>query len=168
MRRTHKARSEGGVGSDAALVGVGRWHCHRLGGDRHGLVGDVPVADAATGDMLVFVDVDCIPAPDFISGYLDRMADRRGLFMGEVMYLPLGGTDGGLDFDRFADIAVKHSDRQGPPASGVAACADYRCFWSLNFAMWRQDWLDSPRFDESFSGYGGEDTDFGRAWSDGG
>ncbi|WP_231559085.1 glycosyl transferase [Paracoccus sp. PAMC 22219] len=126
------------------------------------------MADAATGELLVFVDVDCIPAPDFITAYVDRMAGHRGLFMGEVLYLPQGSTDAGLDFDRFADIAVKHSDRQGPPAAGLSACTDYRCFWSLNFAMWRRDWLDGPRFDEAFTGYGGEDTDFGRAWSEGG
>lgn len=121
------------------------------------------VADAATGDVLVFVDVDCIPAPDLIQSYVDRMGDRRGLFMGEVLYLPQGATGGGLDFDRFAAIAVKHSDRAGPPTSGIAACTDYRCFWSLNFAMRRADWRSGPRFDEAFTGYGGEDTDFGRA-----
>ncbi|TJZ84421.1 glycosyltransferase [Paracoccus hibiscisoli] len=126
------------------------------------------VADAACGQVLVFVDVDCIPAPDFIAGYLARMEGRRGLFMGEVLYLPQGATDQGLDFDRLAGLAVKHSDRQGPPAQGIAPCGDYRCFWSLNFALWRADWLAGPRFDEDFTGYGGEDTDFGRAWSEAG
>lgn len=123
------------------------------------------VADAATGQVLVFVDVDCLPDPDFIAGYLAQMQDKRGLFMGEVLYLPDGATRQGLDFARFADSAVRHSDRQGPPAR-IEACGDYRCFWSLNFAMRRDDWQRGPKFDESFTGYGGEDTDFGRALSE--
>ncbi|MFC0199276.1 glycosyltransferase family 2 protein [Paracoccus rhizosphaerae] len=123
------------------------------------------VADAASGDVLIFVDVDCIPEPGLIAGYLQAMEGQWGLFMGEVLYLPKGATDDGLDFDRFAGVAVKHSDRQGPPARGIEACGDYRCFWSLNFAMHRSDWQASPRFDEAFTGYGGEDTDFGRALS---
>lgn len=126
------------------------------------------VADAAQGAVLLFVDVDCIPAPDFVSTYVDRMEGRTGLFMGEVQYLPAGATEGGLDFDHFAQISVKHSDRQGPPAKGIAPCNDYRCFWSLNFAMHRDCWRNSPRFDEAFTGYGGEDTDFGRALSEAG
>lgn len=126
------------------------------------------VADAATGDVLVFVDVDCIPDPGFVASYLAAMQGQRGLFMGEVLYLPKGATEDGLDFDRFAGMAVKHSDRQGPPASGLAACSDYRCFWSLNFAMHRACWQAGPRFDEDFTGYGGEDTDFGRSLSEAG
>lgn len=126
------------------------------------------VADAATGEALVFVDVDCIPDPEFIRSYLARMEGRQGLFMGEVLYLPQGATEDGLDFDRFARIGVKHSDRQGPPAQGIAACGDYRCFWSLNFAMWQRDWQAGPRFDVTFTGYGGEDTDFGRSLSEAG
>ncbi|RJE79054.1 glycosyltransferase family 2 protein [Paracoccus sp. JM45] len=124
------------------------------------------VADAATGDVLMFVDVDCIPAPDFVATYLDRMQGRHGLFMGEVQYLPDGATQNGLDFDHFNRVSVRHSDRQGPPAAGIAPCPDYRCFWSLNFAMHRSDWETCPRFDERFTGYGGEDTDFGRNLSD--
>ncbi|WP_108502899.1 glycosyltransferase family 2 protein [Paracoccus indicus] len=126
------------------------------------------VADAAQGMVLLFVDVDCIPAPDFVSSYVDRMQGNTGLFMGEVQYLPAGATDGGLNFDHFAEVSVKHSDRQGPPAKGIAPCNDYRCFWSLNFAMHRDCWQNSPRFDERFTGYGGEDTDFGRALSEAG
>ncbi|QBX34986.1 glycosyltransferase family 2 protein [Paracoccus liaowanqingii] len=126
------------------------------------------VADAATGDVLVFVDVDCMPDPEFIAGYLACMEGQSGLFMGEVLYLPSGATAQGLDFDRFAGMAVRHSDRQGPPAAGLERCPDYRCFWSLNFAMHRAGWQAGPGFDERFTGYGGEDTDFGRALSEAG
>lgn len=125
-------------------------------------------ADAASGDLLIFIDVDCIPDPDFVRDYLHRMHDQHGLFMGEVLYLPGGATQNGLDFDHFAALAVRHSDRAAPPQAGLASCTDYRCFWSLNFAMHRHCWQRSPRFDTRYSGYGGEDTDFGKALQEAG
>ena len=120
------------------------------------------VAEAAQGDLLVFVDVDCIPHPNFVFDYLGHSARQPGLLMGEVGYLPGGATAAGLDYPAFERLAVRHSDRQGPPAQGRAPCNDYRCFWSLNFAMDRAAWVASGGFDERFVGYGGEDTDFGR------
>ena len=88
--------------------------------------------------------------------------DRRHLLMGEVLYLPDGATDGGLDFAAFARAGVKHSERSGPPETPLGDCTDYRCFWSLNFAMRRSEFLALGGFDEGYVGYGGEDTDFGR------
>ena len=120
------------------------------------------VARAATGDVLVFVDVDCIPAGTLLADYAARVAPGAGLFMGEVMYLPAGATDADLNEDGFARIAVRHSDRQGPPPEGVRRCEDHRCFWSLNFALHRDDFERAGGFDESYVGYGGEDTDFGK------
>lgn len=124
------------------------------------------VAAAATGDVLVFVDVDCIPHPELVADYTAACESRSGLMMGEVGYLPGGATDGGIDFQRFETVAVRHSDRQGPPPSGISPCEDYRCFWSLNFALDLQTWEASGGFDERFVGYGGEDTDFGRTLSE--
>ena len=123
-------------------------------------------AAAATGEVLAFVDVDCIPDPALAADYAAAATPGRGLVMGEVMYLPEGAAEGaaggGLDFDRFAAIGVRHSDRQGPPPEGLRRCEDYRCFWSLNFAMHREDWARAGGFHEGYRGYGGEDTDFGR------
>ncbi len=120
------------------------------------------VAAAASGDLLVFVDVDCIPHPNLVFDYLSKSARHVGLLMGEVGYLPGGATSDGLDYAKFEQLAVRHSDRQGPPAEGISKCEDYRCFWSLNFAIDRQSWTASGGFDERYVGYGGEDTDYGR------
>ncbi|MBO1077955.1 galactosyltransferase-related protein [Roseomonas haemaphysalidis] len=119
-------------------------------------------ARAATGDVLVFLDMDCIPAPGLVADYAAALQELDGLLMGEVMYLPGGATAGGLDFDGFARVAVRHSDRRGPPPQGIERCEDYRCFWSLNFAMRRDRFLATGGFDERYAGYGGEDTDFGK------
>lgn len=117
----------------------------------------------AKGEKLVFLDVDCIPAPKLISDYDRALSHLDGVLMGEVGYLPKGATDRGVDSDHFEDLAVKHSERPGPPESPWRRCEDYRCFWSLNFAMTRSAFNQVGGFDERYVGYGGEDTDFGRS-----
>ncbi|KIN70582.1 Glycosyl transferase-like protein [Sulfitobacter noctilucae] len=119
-------------------------------------------AAKASGDILAFVDVDCIPHPELVADLAGVIYEKRGLVMGEVAYLPQGAVEDGLNFDEFEVVGVRHSDRQGPPAEGLRRCEDYRCFWSLSFAMHRTDWDRSGGFDEGYFGYGGEDTDFGR------
>lgn len=119
-------------------------------------------AHAAMGETLVFLDMDCIPTPTLVADYAGFLAGFDGLLMGEVLYLPGGATAAGWSFDAFADVAVKHSDRRGPPPFGLEICSDYRCFWSLNFAMRRMTFIDIGGFDERYAGYGGEDTDFGK------
>ena len=120
------------------------------------------VAEAATGDVLVFLDVDCIPDPALVADYVAQTKAGDGLTMGEILYLPAGATEPGWTYETFAKVGVRHSDRQGPPAEARRPCNDYRCFWSLSFAMHRTDWARAGGFDERFVGYGGEDTDFGR------
>ncbi|KQO13146.1 glycosyltransferase family 2 protein [Sphingomonas sp. Leaf242] len=119
-------------------------------------------ARAAQGEQLIFLDVDCIPAPSLVADYLAQLGAVDAVLMGEVLYLPSGATAEGLDFARFAALGVKHSERAGPPVEALGDCTDYRCFWSLNFAMRRATFLALGGFDERYVGYGGEDTDFGR------
>ena len=118
-------------------------------------------ASAARGELLIFLDIDCIPSPHLVGDYA-KLADVGGILMGEVRYLPRGMTDSGIDWQRFDDHSVEHSERAGPPVDPLGPCHDYRCFWSLNFALSREDWARVGGFDESYDGYGGEDTDFGR------
>ncbi|MFS0737434.1 galactosyltransferase-related protein [Sphingomonas sp. 1P06PA] len=125
-------------------------------------------ATAATGETLIFLDVDCIPEPTLVGDYAGLLEEMDALLMGEVLYLPAGATAAGVDFDRFARIGVKHSERAGPPDGRIGDCSDYRCFWSLNFAMRRSTFLSVGGFDERYVGYGGEDTDFGRMVFDAG
>lgn len=119
-------------------------------------------AMAASGEVLVFLDMDCIPTPCLVADYAKFADAFDGLLMGEVMYLPGGATQGDWRYEDFAAVAEKHSDRRGPPAHGLELCTDYRCFWSLNFAMRRETFLSTGGFDERYVGYGGEDTDFGK------
>ncbi len=117
---------------------------------------------AAAGDLLIFLDADCIPHPDLVADYRRAAAAAGGgVLMGEVLYLPEGAAES-IDFDRFAALGQRHEDRRGPPTGLLDPCTDHRCFWSLNFALSRATWEASGGFDPRFRGYGGEDTDFGR------
>ncbi|MCJ2015126.1 glycosyltransferase family 2 protein [Methylobacterium sp. J-076] len=117
---------------------------------------------AATGDDVVFLDVDCIPAPGLVADYARALSELDGLLMGEVLHLPERATLGPWDYPGLDAAAERHSDRRGPPAAGIEICHDYRCFWSLNFAIRRATFLATGGFDERYTGYGGEDTDFGK------
>jgi N-acetylglucosaminyl-diphospho-decaprenol L-rhamnosyltransferase len=65
-----------------------------------------------------------------------------------------------------------HAARPAPAPGGVLAATpdQYPLFWSLSFAMTAAAWRDrtTPRFDEGYEGYGGEDTDFAFALRDAG
>ncbi|MGB3556160.1 MAG: galactosyltransferase-related protein [Jannaschia sp.] len=124
------------------------------------------VAREAIGNVLIFVDVDCIPSPSLVEDYAAGTRPGTGLTMGEVLYLPAGAAEPGWTYAEFDAVAERHCDRQGPPEDAMRRCEDYRCFWSLSFAMHRDDWAASGGFDERFVGYGGEDTDFGRTLSE--
>lgn len=119
-------------------------------------------ARAATGDVLVFLDVDCVPHPALLGDYAWVAGQADGIFMGEVAYLPKGAPLDPIDFGLLDEIGVTHSERAGPPQEPLGRCRDYRCFWSLNFALGADAFARSGGFDEGYVGYGGEDTDFGR------
>ncbi|WP_120715986.1 glycosyltransferase family 2 protein [Tsuneonella amylolytica] len=123
-------------------------------------------ARAATGDLLVFLDVDCIPHPALVGDYAWVAGQEDGVFMGEVAYLPKDAPLDTFDFRALDELGVQHSERAGPPEDVLGRCRDYRCFWSLNFAMTADAFARSGGFDEGYVGYGGEDTDFGRVCSE--
>ena len=136
--------------------------------------GDAPLAAARNAcaaeaqdvgaQTLVFLDVDCVAAPDMIEAFDATVEDGRCV-MGHTRYL--GGEDDAAGAD-FADLwqgAVDHPARRFAPEDGSATVklADWGEFWSLAFAMRTADFSATGGFDTQFVGYGGEDTDFARA-----
>lgn len=120
-------------------------------------------AASARGEALIFLDVDCIPGPDCVRDHLRDLRAVDGVKMGEVAYLPAGAARPGWRYAELEAAGSRHCDREGPPVDGPRKpCADYRCFWSLNFSIQRAAWNAIGGFDERYVGYGGEDTDFGR------
>lgn len=113
---------------------------------------------AANGTDLVFLDVDCIPALDMIGVLTRELEQHDALICAQVRYLT-NDVSSNWTYSQLLDGSVPHSARQFP-AKGICEAPHAGLFWSLAFGV-RADTFDRlGSFDETFTGYGGEDTDF--------
>jgi GT2 family glycosyltransferase len=115
-------------------------------------------------DIAVFLDVDCIPSPALVGAYVEAATTsftRDDLLCGPVAYLPPPSEPGGYDLDVLDRLADPHPARPAPsPGTVVRDGHGHDLFWSLSFAVTPAVWDRIGGFDERYSGYGGEDTDF--------
>jgi len=111
-------------------------------------------------DLLVFLDVDCIPGPALIDRYVDahRRTDGPALLCGPVTYLP--PSPGGYPLERLGEMTDPHPARPAPEPGVLRAEPNHDLFWSLSFAVSATTWRQLGGFCEAYVGYGGEDTDF--------
>jgi GT2 family glycosyltransferase len=116
-------------------------------------------AAAAGSGTLLFLDVDCIPARGLIGAVAAAMANFDGLLCAEILYLAGGEARGTWDEADLSARAVPHPHRAFPPA-GLRTEPNYGLFWSLAFAVRAETFAALGGFDERFTGYGAEDTDF--------
>jgi hypothetical protein len=85
-------------------------------------------------ELLVFLDVDCIPGADLIDRYhtiARRPEHENALLCGPVTYLEPPGPRGYV----ISEIRAKpnpHPARPAPQDGTVAATTDYSLFWSLS------------------------------------
>lgn len=117
-------------------------------------------AEVARGEVLVFLDVDCIAGPDLVAAYGAAAGERDGLFLGEVLYLPDGAVGEAIDYAALDRIGQAHPSKPTMPDTGVREEPDSGELWGLSFALRRERYLALGGMDESFHGYGGEETDF--------
>ncbi|WP_062229157.1 glycosyltransferase family 2 protein [Aureimonas frigidaquae] len=117
-------------------------------------------AAAAAGEVLIFLDVDCIASPGLTGAYLDAASAARGLFLGEVLYLPGGAVGDALDYGRLDRLGQRHPAKPDMPATGLRAEEDSGELWGLSFALAASEWAALGGMDEAFTGYGAEETDF--------
>ena len=117
-------------------------------------------ARAASGELLVFLDVACIPAPNFLADLSNCIISTKGLVMGTVHYLPAGSARQDWQYRELERLAVPHPRRPQVPPGACVSSQDYHLFWSLCFGLGRETFQRIGGFDENFVGYGGEDTDF--------
>jgi hypothetical protein len=117
---------------------------------------------AGGAELLIFLDVDCIPAPELVGRYQEAAAKLDGaLLCGPVSYLPPGPLDD-LDAANLHRLGRPHAARPTPPGDELLRAGDHRLFWSLSFAVTARTWRRIGGFCEEYGGYGGEDTDFGQ------
>jgi len=120
-------------------------------------------AIAAGAEVLVVLDVDCLPAVDLVRTYRDALthvdaADTPAVVSGPVHHLPPRPPGGYTS----ADLAssAPHPARPSVAPGDPVRADDVLLFWSLSFAMTTAGWERVGGFDEGYTGYGGEDTDF--------
>lgn len=132
----------------------------RVGAARNAAA-DGALADGA--DLLVFLDVDCLPGPGLLEKYAEAAASHPdGLLCGPVTYLrSVERPSAPEDLDA---LTRPHPARPNPEVDVVetAEPEDVDLFWSLSFAVTPQTWNRLGGFDERYEGYGAEDTDLSR------
>lgn len=121
-------------------------------------------AAATSAPQLLFLDVDCLPAPDLVASYADVLSSHpAALACGTVRALrhdwlrsppPTGATSA---LDARSD---SHPSRPALDHGVVSLGDDHELFWSLSFGVSRSTWHRIGGFDEGYVGYGAEDTDF--------
>jgi hypothetical protein len=123
----------------------------------------VAAALAAGAELLVLLDVDCIPGPRLLhryAGAAGRVPDPA-LLCGPVHYLPPPPA-GGYPATGLDTLAPPHPARPAPPDGAIRPDDRFALFWSLSFAVTAATWATTGGFCTEYTGYGGEDTDF--AW----
>ena len=153
-------------------------HCRRLVGDTSDVIAvetqpqGLPLARArnagarraldAGAELLVFLDVDCIPGAALLERYAAAAASSTpALLCGPVAYLP-PAPPGGYPAAGLHALATPHPARPVPPEDEVQRGGDHALFWTLSFAVTATTWRRVGGFCEDYVGYGGEDTDFGQ------
>ena len=119
-------------------------------------------AIAAGAELVVLLDVDCLPGPTLLERYAaaaGELADVPALLCGPVTYLPAHA--GAPAPQRLADWTRPHPARPAPEPGRLHRDGDHRLFWSLSFALTPATWERIGGFCTEYDGYGGEDTDFG-------
>lgn len=111
------------------------------------------ISSAKTANV-IFIDVDCIVSPTLFSNMLMAL-QADNIVTAYPLYLPVLPDTG--DYQALKDQAVVHPDRKKIPSGQPVP---HLQFWSLIFAVQKQTFEKVGGFDESFKGYGAEDTDF--------
>jgi GT2 family glycosyltransferase len=116
---------------------------------------------AEGAEVLVFLDVDCIPSPAMMGYYLAAARAFPGsLLSGPVTYLPpLPAAE--LSASALSRRRSPHPARPDP-TPGQVSPGPADVFWSLSFAVTASTWRQAGGFYEGYVGYGAEDTDFAR------
>ncbi len=124
-------------------------------------------AKAASGDILAFLDVDCIPDPEFVRRVDEAFEeDWSGVYLPEVRYLPASDGDWLIDsnpkpdYSRLIQAAVRHPAKPEVFNKATMPIEDYGELWGLAFALSFETWRNADGMDEAYIGYGAEETDF--------
>ena len=123
--------------------------------------GNLPLSKArnlgfyhTTSETVIFLDVDCLCSPTLLENLTTKL--NEGIITSApARYLPFIPLTG--DYTEVEQDACVHPKRTSLPTETLLP---YKKFWSLVFALTKNTFDKIGGFDENFTGYGGEDTDF--------
>ena len=123
-------------------------------------------ASQSSGDILLFLDVDCIPAREMVAAY-ERACCQvpDNITMGNVQYLREGWSVDWQADDPQGELqrqSAPHPKRDISRMKTLQVEESYGLFWSLSFALFRKTFERLGGFSPYYPSYGAEDTDF--AW----
>lgn len=122
----------------------------------------VDTAVATGAQLVILLDVDCVPGPDLDSAYRRAAAlAPDALLAGPVTYLA-EGVAVPADPRDLHELRAPHAARPDPAPAAVQRGGDHDLFWSLSCAATASTWRTLGGFHEGYVGYGAEDTDLGR------
>lgn len=113
-------------------------------------------ASKASNNHLIFLDVDCIPSRTFFEQILIQGIANKSLIMGNPRYLQKS-LDPDFRVQELEGLSIHHPHR--PKINALMVAGDYMLFWSLAFYIPKDLFQKLGGFDESYTGYGAEDTD---------
>jgi len=120
----------------------------------------------ASGDLLLFLDVDCVPGALLVEAYGEACQQMPGaIAMSAVQYLQQSAD---IDWKDPAVGSLLQAQSKPHPKrdiSGVETLSiesNYGLFWSLSFALTRSTFEQLGGFSNCYPSYGAEDTDL--AW----
>lgn len=137
-------------------------HVERLASDALPLAAARNLAAAlASSDNLLFLDVDCIVSSAVCGRMQAVLAEHNAVVCPEVLYLPAGAVRPGP----LSEVDLSAAGRPHPvrpfPQEGESLERNPGLFWSLAFAIRRSTFHRIGGLDETYVGYGAEDTDLG-------
>lgn len=109
---------------------------------------------ASKTENIIFIDVDCMVSPSLFESMMGSLQFDK-VITAYPLYLPM--VPEGEKYSELVYQAVSHPARIEIP---FGEPVPHLHFWSLIFAIKKQTFNKIDGFDESFTGYGAEDTDF--------
>ncbi|GAB6902384.1 glycosyltransferase family 2 protein [Kineosporia succinea] len=115
---------------------------------------------AAASAAVVLLDVDCIPGSRLVEACADTLQQVDGLVTGPLRYLAEGQPGGTWTEPQLRAASHQHAARPAPDPGDLVRDDRHELAWTTSLALRRESFERIGGFDERFTGYGGEDTDF--------